>query len=169
MRVSFARHSCPRTGDVATRDTAASPISLPETNSPIVALGKVKYATRIASAHPASADQVALGHRFLFFFCFFLFFGILVCFFTFVLCACGGSTSNSNVAIDTRDIIVQIDPTVETPAYMSIGEQLDDHAAYDQINGQIWLNALSARRFRLHAGADNADLTEPDCIAGVAA
>jgi len=88
---------------------------------------------------------------------------------TFVLCACGGSTSNSNVAIDTRDIIVHIDPTVETPAYMSIGEQLDDHAAYDQINGQFWLNALSARWFRIHAGADNAVLPEPGSIAGVAA
>src|SRR3569832_1412259 len=88
---------------------------------------------------------------------------------TIVLCASGGSTSNSNDAIDTRDIIVHNDPTVETPAYMSIGEQLDDHAAYDQINGQFWLNALSARWFRIHAGADIAVLPEPGSIAGVAA
>src|SRR3569833_821748 len=75
---------------------------------------------------------------------------------TFVLCACGGSTSNSNVAIDTRDIIVHIDPTVETPAYMSIGEQLDNHTTNKQNNNQKKQNTQTAHKKQKHTKTDNA-------------
>ncbi len=81
---------------------------------------------------------------------------------TLALAACGGGgNAVSSNTLPGNAPTVRVDATSTTRVSISSGEQLDDFAAFDQVNGQVRLSALAPDWFRIHAGADSDTLPEP--------
>ncbi|MDO8650743.1 MAG: hypothetical protein Q7R66_00940 [Undibacterium sp.] len=89
---------------------------------------------------------------------------LLYIFVFFSVAACGGG-SNGGVAVipnpapDQNQI--QIDTNLSTAISTTLGQQLDDFSAFDQLHGTASLLSLHPDWFRIHAGADSETLPEP--------
>ncbi|MBI3284175.1 MAG: hypothetical protein HYZ65_04875 [Burkholderiales bacterium] len=84
---------------------------------------------------------------------------------------CGGSGAGGDGATVSplEQNQIQVDTSINSTVSTTLGQQLDDFAAFDQLHGTASLLSLHPDWFRIHAGADSDILPEPSPRNGQAA